>query len=70
MKTFFKTYVFINVFSRSSPTFFPVKLTEPITAILYITSDKRHMELFKQTLHVKEVAEGIMSLFYLYIYKY
>ncbi len=37
---------------------FPVKLTKPFTAILYITSDKQHMEELRHTLHVNEVAEG------------
>jgi len=35
---------------------FPVKLTDPVTPILYITSDKEHMEELKHTIHVKEVA--------------
>ncbi|KAK3873255.1 hypothetical protein Pcinc_021727 [Petrolisthes cinctipes] len=35
---------------------FPVKLTDPVTAILYITSDPRHMEELKHTIHVKEIA--------------
>lgn len=38
--------------------YFPVKLTDPVTAILYITSDKQHMELLRHTLHVKEVNEA------------
>ncbi|KAL1110352.1 hypothetical protein AAG570_007883, partial [Ranatra chinensis] len=42
----------------NSITYFPVKLTEPVTAILFITSDRRHMELIKHTLHVKEIAEA------------
>ncbi|XP_026478409.1 uncharacterized protein KIAA2013 homolog [Ctenocephalides felis] len=37
---------------------FPVKLTEPLTAILYITSDKQHMEDLKHAIHVKEVNEA------------
>lgn len=37
---------------------FPVKKTEPITAVLYITSDKEHMEELKHTIHVKEVQEA------------
>lgn len=37
---------------------FPVKLTDPPTAVLYITSDKQHMEDLKHTIHVKEVVEG------------
>ena len=43
-----------------SRTQFPVKLTEPRTAVLYITSDKQHMENLKHTIHVHEVAEGIL----------
>merc|ERR1712071_74924 len=39
-------------------TQFPVKLTDPPTAVLYITSDKQHMEDLKHTIHVKEVAEA------------
>ncbi|RXG71540.1 hypothetical protein Avbf_07021 [Armadillidium vulgare] len=38
------------------PLMFPIKLTQPLTAILYITSDKVHMEELKHTIHVKEVA--------------
>ncbi|XP_036328798.1 uncharacterized protein KIAA2013 homolog [Rhagoletis pomonella] len=37
---------------------FPVKLTEPLTAILYITEDKQHMEELHKAIHVKEVAEA------------
>ncbi|KAF4530478.1 hypothetical protein B566_EDAN014680 [Ephemera danica] len=37
---------------------FPVKLTDPVTAILYITSDKQHMEELRHTIHVKEIAEA------------
>jgi len=37
---------------------FPVKLTTPVTATLYITADKQHMEELKHTIHVKEVAEA------------
>lgn len=37
---------------------FPVKLTEPRTAVLYITSDKQHMENLKHTIHVHEVGEA------------
>uniref|UniRef100_A0A1B6CR64 Uncharacterized protein n=1 Tax=Clastoptera arizonana TaxID=38151 RepID=A0A1B6CR64_9HEMI len=37
---------------------FPVKLTDPVTSVLYITSDKQHMELLKHTIHVKEVVEA------------
>lgn len=37
---------------------FPVKLTDPLTAILYITSDKKHMEDLDRAIHVKENVEG------------
>jgi len=37
---------------------FPVKLTEPITSILYITTDKQHIEDLRHALHVKEVVEA------------
>lgn len=39
-------------------TAFPVKLTEPVTAVLYITADHRHMRELKEAIHVREVAEG------------
>lgn len=41
-----------------APVQFPVKLTEPLTAILYITADHEHMEDLKHTIHVKEVVEA------------
>lgn len=34
---------------------FPVKLTEPLTPILYITSDKQHMDDLRHAIHVKEI---------------
>ncbi|KAL1470985.1 hypothetical protein MTO96_023906 [Rhipicephalus appendiculatus] len=37
---------------------FPVKVTEPVTAVLYITSDLEHMKELSQTIHVKEVVEA------------
>lgn len=37
---------------------FPVKLTDPLTAILYITADKEHIIELQHAIHVKEVAEG------------
>ena len=37
---------------------FPVKLTDPLTGILYITADKQHMEELKHSIHVKEIVEG------------
>ncbi|XP_055938708.1 uncharacterized protein KIAA2013 homolog [Argiope bruennichi] len=42
----------------SEPVQLPVKLTSPITAILYITADKQHMEELKHTIHVAEVVEA------------
>jgi len=40
------------------PKEFPVKQTDPLTAILYITSDKQHIEELKHTIHVKEINEA------------
>jgi len=37
---------------------FPVKLTDPQTAILYITYDRQHMEDLKHAIHVKDIVEG------------
>jgi hypothetical protein len=45
-------------FSSKSLSSFPVKQTDPMTAILYITSDKVHMEELKHAIHVKEIVEG------------
>ena len=42
-----------GVFSREL-ALFPVKLTDPLTAIMYITADKTHMEELKHAIHVKE----------------
>lgn len=42
-----------------------MKLTKPVTAILYITEDKQHMEELHKAIHVKEVVEGIFSNFVL-----
>lgn len=42
-----------------SYTNFPVKLTKPLTAILYVTSDYQHMQDLRKALHVKAVDEGI-----------
>lgn len=39
----------------NSLTPFPVKKTEPRTAVLYITADKQHMEDLKHAIHVHEV---------------
>jgi hypothetical protein len=40
------------------PKEFPVKKTEPLTAILYITPDEQHIKELKHTIHVKEIAEA------------
>ncbi len=37
---------------------FPVKMTSPPTAILYITEDFEYMTHLKYTLHVKEIEIG------------
>lgn len=42
----------------TKPTRFPVKMTSPSTAILYITEDVEYMHQLKDTLHVKEVEIG------------
>ncbi|CAF0868101.1 unnamed protein product [Adineta ricciae] len=39
----------------TTPVRFPVKMTNPATAILYITEDLEYMTQLKDTLHVKEV---------------
>ncbi|XP_011643806.1 uncharacterized protein KIAA2013 homolog [Pogonomyrmex barbatus] len=39
-------------------TKFPVKLTKPLTAILYITSDHQHMQELRNALHVHEVDDA------------
>ncbi|XP_058058715.1 uncharacterized protein KIAA2013 homolog [Anopheles bellator] len=40
---------------RQSKLTFPVKLTEPVTSILYITSDRKHMEDLRHAIHIQEV---------------
>lgn len=40
---------------------FPVKITDPITSILYITSDRRHAEELRVSIHVKEILEGMQQ---------
>lgn len=60
-----KTYYACDAGCLDSPVqlgpyrkYFPVKLTEPLTAILYITADKQHMEDLRHTIHVREVVEA------------
>ncbi|UXI18051.1 transcriptional repressor protein YY1-like [Sarcoptes scabiei] len=42
----------------SKPIEFPVKLTEPLTPLLYITSDREHLKELKDSIHVKEISEA------------
>lgn len=42
--------------STEYETQFPVKITEPLTPILYVTSNKMHIQELKHAIHVKEVA--------------
>lgn len=42
----------------TSVSTFPVKLTEPLTPLLYITSDRIHVQELKHTIHVKEIEEA------------
>lgn len=44
---------------------FPVKLTDPVTGILYLTYDKQHMEDLKHAIHVKEILEGNEFIFFI-----
>lgn len=44
--------------SSAEFTQFPVKLTDPVTAVLYITPDYQHVQDLKHTIHVKEVIDG------------
>lgn len=60
-----KTYYACDAGCLDSPVqlgpyrkYFPVKLTEPLTAILYITADKQHMEDLRHAIHVHEVVEA------------
>ena len=57
MYEFFNSGLLMCNASREVITF-PVKLTDPVTPILYVTSDKQHMEELKHAIHVREIAEG------------
>jgi hypothetical protein len=48
----------LRALSRIHPVRFPVKITSPPTAILYITEDFEYISQLKDTLHVKEVEIG------------
>ena len=54
----------------NGPAVFPVKLTDPVTAVLYITSDYQHMQELKHTIHVKEVIDGNFVYFCLFLSRY
>lgn len=43
---------------KQAYTNFPVKLTKPLTAVLYITSDHQHMQDLRKALHVHTVDEA------------
>ena len=43
------------------PSQFPVKLTEPVTSILYVTADQEHMNDLKHTIHVVEVSVLVLN---------
>uniref|UniRef100_A0A1A9V2L7 Uncharacterized protein n=1 Tax=Glossina austeni TaxID=7395 RepID=A0A1A9V2L7_GLOAU len=53
------------VLSTQSRRQCPVKLTEPLTAILYITEDKQHIIELHKALHVKELLpmNSMLSLY-------
>ena len=55
----------LHSFFRKTPSKFPVKLTDPVTAVLYITADKLHMEELKHAIHVREIAEGKLIFIWL-----
>ena len=55
---------------RPQKKMFPVKLTDPVTAILYITYDKQHMEDLRHALHLKEIVEGNFSTIYSLIFSF
>lgn len=59
--------MYLIPFYRQNRREFPVKLTEPLTAILYITEDKQHMEEIHHAIHVKEVVEGKLLFVSLHI---
>lgn len=41
-----------------TPQILPVKITKPLTALLYITPDKKHMEELRHTIHIKEIKDA------------
>lgn len=69
IKLIWKWHAFANVSldfgCRQVKMQFPVKLTEPVTAILYISPDKKHLDDLRHAIHVHEVGEGKLSNFQL-----
>ncbi|CAL2040130.1 unnamed protein product [Caenorhabditis brenneri] len=41
-----------------TPTQLPVKVTKPVTSLLYIAPSRRHLELLKNAIHVSEVGSA------------
>lgn len=41
-----------------TPTHLPVKVTKPVTSLLYIAPSRRHLELLKNAIHVSEVGSA------------
>ena len=48
----------MNMVSRTRQQQLPVKITQPRTSLMYITSDREHIIELKEAIHVKEVAEA------------
>ena len=48
---------------------FPVKLTDPLSALLYITFDFEHMDNLKHTIHVREINIGKLPIIICTIFK-
>lgn len=63
---YYNNHLNYNLLCRPEYKTFPVKLTDPVTGILYVTFDKKHMEDLKHTIHVKEVSEGKIVVFLIY----
>ncbi|OQR67549.1 hypothetical protein BIW11_04743 [Tropilaelaps mercedesae] len=48
----------VPISNLAKPVVFPVKQTDPPTAVLYVARNQRHLSELKHTLHVHEVAEA------------
>lgn len=51
--------VYIRLLYSKTRSKFPVKLTDPLMPILYISVDKEHLEELQHAIHVKEIGEGM-----------